>query len=166
MEEHFQNKNQLLEAIQNERRMLEATLAGVDPETFEAPRLDSGWSVKDALAHITAWEQDMLRWLADSLAGNTPDRPAFGLSTEIIDEINADFYKANLEKTSQQVLDEANRSYQAVLDILRQVSEAALFGQHQFDWLEGQAFWPIVAANTCWHYNEHRIDIQTLLSSS
>ena len=75
-------KSQILTAIQAERLALETLLAKIPPAQMTLPDLHEGWSVKDILAHITAWEELMQGWVQISLRGETPDRPAPGESWE------------------------------------------------------------------------------------
>ncbi len=163
MEDKFTNKAQLTERNRSERELLEELLLNLSAEQMTAPELDGGWSVKDTLAHITAWEQEMIGWLQTAQRDETPERPPFGLGDQVVDQINAGFYQANRDKTLEQVMDEFSASYRETMDLVRNAPEADLFDPQRFQWLEGQAFWPIVAANTCWHYEEHRLAIEQWL---
>jgi hypothetical protein len=92
----------------------------------------------------------MIRCLNTSLRGETPNQPPFGLPEDEVDQINADFYQQNKNKPIGQVTDEAQDSYQLILNTMQNVSEIDLFDRQRFNWLSGESFWPIVAANTCW----------------
>jgi hypothetical protein len=164
MDETFTNKAELLNRNRSERELLEEILLNLNAGEMTAPELEGGWSVKDTLAHITAWEQEMIGWLRAAQRGETPERPPFGLGEQVVDQINAGFYQANRDKPLEQVLDESSQSYREALEIVEQAPKADLFDPKRFQWLEGEAFWPIVAANTCWHYEEHRLAIEQWLN--
>src|SRR5690349_12352246 len=51
------NKAQLLQGIGQAHDELERTLALLRSEQMTEPLLEGGWSVKDLMAHLTAWEQ-------------------------------------------------------------------------------------------------------------
>ena len=166
--DEFHNKNELLEKINSERNLLYNSLDRIGRDLSyhfsEKPILHDGWSIKDTIAHITEWELAMIRCLNTSLKGETPNQPPFDLSEEEVNQINADYYQQNKHKPIGQVLDEAQDSYQMILGMMQRVSDDDLFDLRRFDWLEGKPFWPIVAENTCWHYEEHRVIIEKALS--
>ena len=94
-----------------------------------------------------------------------PNQPPFGMHEEVVNQINADYYQQNKHKPIGQVTDESQDSYQLLLDTMQRVSENDLLDPRRFDWLAGKPFWPIVAANTCWHYEEHRVLIENALTN-
>jgi hypothetical protein len=51
-------KTDLLTEIRTQRRHLENNLAGLTPAEMCQPGVCGDWSVKDVLAHLTAWEQN------------------------------------------------------------------------------------------------------------
>lgn len=162
----FSTKQQLIDSVKAERENFDHLIGNINLGLMSSPILDHKWSVKDTLAHITSWEQAMIDWLQVSLQGEVPDRPAFGLSNEVINQINEQYFLENANKTLEQVLDESQTSYRMVLETLQMVTEDDLFNQNRFAWLEGNPFWPIVAANTCWHYAEHGEVLERWLSSA
>ena len=60
--EEKMTKSRLLEEIQIEHQRLQNTLAMVDEEQMLIPGVIDVWTIKDILAHITVWEQRMVRW--------------------------------------------------------------------------------------------------------
>lgn len=165
--EKFHTKNELLEKIIEERKLFYKPLdvIGRDVSIYHSdlPILQDGWSVKDVIAHITEWELAMIRCLNTSLRGDIPNQIPFELSDDEVDQINAAYYQQNKRKPLGQVIDKFQDSYLLILDTVRRASEDDFFDPQRFDWLEGKSFWPIVAANTCWHYQEHRTIIEKAL---
>ena len=49
------------------------------------PGIEGNRSVKDIVAHMTAWEQRMIQWLDESAAGLAPQRPAPGMTWDDLD---------------------------------------------------------------------------------
>jgi hypothetical protein len=62
-------RHELLEALEQVREATEAVLAEMSEELFLAPIEDGDWSAKDILAHITAWEVEMLTNLGKARRG-------------------------------------------------------------------------------------------------
>lgn len=151
-------KSELLEAIRRERTALQETVNRLQAEQLRQPALEDGWSVQDALAHIVSWEQLMLKWVRQLLHGETPDRPAPGEDAADwdIDRLNQELLDANRQQSLEQVLADFARSYEEVLGQVEHLSEDELFRPDYFPWRNDDPLWHMVAANTCWHYPEHR----------
>ena len=85
-------KQELLEAMQSEWQNVLSTLEMLSETQMLETGVEEGWNVKDILAHITAWESRMVRWIDVSLRGDVPDRPAPGEPWDDIDLINQQIY--------------------------------------------------------------------------
>lgn len=152
-------KPHLLEEIHRERAELEAALARISPDRRSHPLQADGWSIKDILAHIVAWEQVMLRWLQASLAGETPADPAPGLTDDDVERLNSAFFRANRDRALVEVEDEFQRSYAEVIEALEAAPEPVLMQPGYFTWTEEWPLATVVATNTSDHYREHREQI-------
>jgi uncharacterized damage-inducible protein DinB len=62
-------RDELIAKLEAARGEVEATLAGLDAAQLQAPGVVGDWSVKDLLAHITAWEVDLLTNLGKARRG-------------------------------------------------------------------------------------------------
>ena len=154
-------KTKLLHLIQTERQMLEEALSDIEQEDMVAPALQGGWSIKDLLAHITTWEQNMISWLGVARKGNEPQLVPPGFSSwDEIDAINQSYYLQNSKKELFEVLNAFNKVYIKALKIVQETSEDDLIDPNRFPWRKGEPIWHMVAANTFWHYEEHRVDIE------
>lgn len=148
-------KAHLLDEIHHQRASLEVVLDRVPPDRQSQPLADDGWSVKDILAHIVAWEQVMMQWWQASQAGETPIDPAPGLSDDDVERLNAAFYQANRQRPLAEVQDEFHRSFAEVMAALEAASEAALVQPGYFAWTGERPFAAYIVANTSDHYREH-----------
>jgi hypothetical protein len=152
--EHF-SKPSLLDQIRTERRKLEETLACLTQAQMLLPGVDGEWSVKDALAHISTWEHWMIRWIGRLLQGEKPDTP----EPWDVERMNAGIYALVKKIPLAKVLEEFRQSYWASLALAKRLSEEQLQSIYADSWPMGP-LWTGVAANTNWHYKEHRTDIQ------
>lgn len=159
------NKTKILELVQSERVSLERILDSLSPEQMMQPGLQGGWSVKDFLAHITDWEQRMIRWIEESLRGDVPQRPEPGMTWDDLDRLNEQVYQANKGKPLNQVLAEFHGSYHQALRAVQVLSQDQLTNPYAFEWRDGAPLWQMVAANTWLHYQEHRDTIENWLSN-
>lgn len=154
------SKEEMLKLIHAEHDKLDQVLTEIGEHRFEMERVEEDWTIKDILAHITTWEQKMINWVEVTLRGEVPDRPAPGMTWDDLDELNLQIYNENKEKPLEAVLDAFKRSYQEALEAVEGLGEDDLFKPDQFPWRKGDPLWHMVAANTWWHYKDHREAIQ------
>jgi hypothetical protein len=155
--EHL-TKHELLDQIRAEHGHLEETLADLTHAQMQLPGVDGDWSVKDALAHISAWERCMIRWVGSLLRN---EEPAIPLPWDV-DRMNAETYTLVKDKPLAEVLEEFRQSYRDSLAFTESRSEEQLQTVHADTWPMG-LLWTGIAANTNWHYKEHHTDIQKWL---
>ncbi len=153
-------KPELLEQIRTERGYLEETLARLTHAQMLLPGVDGEWNVKDALAHISAWERWMILWTNSLLRGEKPDTP----EPWDVEKMNAGTYARVKEIPLAEVLEEFRQSYWDSLALAESLSEEQLQTVYSDTWPMGP-LWTGVAANTNWHYKEHRTDIQKWLET-
>lgn len=164
MEAEIATKEQLLEQIEQEWQMLADLIEPLDAEVMAEPVLANGWSVKDTLAHIMSWEQLLIGWLGDSLAGATPERPF--TSDDWVDRVNERVHSDHLHVPLDEVRDAFTTSHEEVVERVATLTADDLFDPERFPWLQGTPLWRMVAQNTCWHYREHRELIADSLPSA
>lgn len=146
------SKEEILASIQAGRGQLESLLAKVEPEQMLEPVNSNGWTVKDFMAHIAAWEKRMVQWMRSLEAGETYEVPA---SEWDIDRVNQQSYEENLERPLEEVQAEFTQAYEMALMEVENTPEADLMDPQRFPSRNGRPLWIMVAANTWWHYQEH-----------
>ena len=155
------HKSELIKLIHEERRALEKTLARLTHTQMLLPGVDGEWSVKDALAHISAWERCMIDWIGSLMRAETPDIP---LPWDV-DRMNAATFARFKDRPLAEVLEESRDSYHAALALAESLSEEMLQSVYTDTWPMGP-LWLGVAANMNFHYKEHRQDIEKWLSTN
>jgi hypothetical protein len=158
-------KKEIIENITSERTRLERLLEGISPEMMVEPGFEGDWSIKDILAHITEWEQLMVGWTQETLRGETPNRPAPGSTWDDLDQLNERLFQKNKSKGLDEVLTSFYDHYPKMYDLITSLSDEDLMKPDQFEWRNGDPLWHMVAANTWWHYKEHREGIEGWLAS-
>ena len=148
-------RDELLDQIRSERGKLEATLARLTHAQLVIPGVDGDWSVKDALAHISTWERWMIQWTNSLLYGEKPDTP----EPWDVERMNAATFLRVKDIPLADVLEEFRVSYWDSLALAESLSVDQLQTVYSDTWPMGP-LWTGIAANTNWHYKEHRMDIQ------
>jgi hypothetical protein len=155
------SREELLEGILKERKLLEDVLASIDPQDYLEPVFEGDWSIKDMLAHIVAWEQRMITWVGQAAEGILPDMPGNDQEVELL---NSQSYHQDKDLPLDQVLQAFERSYPQALSVAENTPEEVLFTKDLFEARENP-FWITVGANTSWHYKEHREALERHLAS-
>ena len=146
------DKAELLAIIQDGYKQFEALLASLRVEQMTIPGVNGSWSVKDNLAHLTAWHNYQATRQQGVLDGAEPPNPAPGCETE--DEINEYFYQRHKDQPLAEVLADFRASYQHLLDATQALSWETL--NEPFPWHDNNV--PVGAytlGNTVGHYEMH-----------
>jgi len=72
-----------------------------------------------------------------------------------VDEINAWIYQASRDRPLREVLDEYQRSFSAMRDVVSALSERDLTEPGRYDWLEGEALATVITASFGHLHEEH-----------
>ena len=70
------NKQELVDSMELEFRLLKEIIEGHNDEQMTAPGVCHKWSVKDVLAHLVEWERMFFGWYEAGLRGEKPKTPA------------------------------------------------------------------------------------------
>ena len=155
------NVRQFQHTWRKDRAEWDRVLAEVGEEQMLEPGLPGGWSVKDVIAHVNWYEQEMVVLLETrELAGSE----LWGLPA---DERNVPIHEQNKDLTLDEVLVESNRVFERLWELTSQLAdedlmEASRFDQMPDDWEP----WQVIASNTYEHYQEHIPDIRAWLAET
>ena len=150
------SKEEILAKIRSEHELLTTSSEGIATERYLQPGIEGNWTLKDVLAHITAWEQRMIEWLADAKSGEVPPIPQ---TWDEVHALNAESYEKMKNQPLSQIQDKFQRSFVETVLAVESTSPEMLETPNYFEWRDG-ALWPMVAHNTFYHYKEHREAIQ------
>ncbi len=159
------NKQELLERIEAERRRWDTLIATLGSERMVQPGVVGQWSVKDMIAHLSAWQGRPIAWLQAVRDGTRPQPTPWkqGLTEE---EINEWIWQTNRERPLPAVLDESTRTHQELMGLLRSTADEALMPPKRYNWMGERSIVEGIAANTYEHYQEHAAQIRTWLEAT
>jgi len=162
--EEQNNKTQLLNRIQSERAPLETLVTQLTEEQMLQPGVEGKSSIKDMLAHITTWEQHLVRRLAAASRDRVPRvyviEPGDPDDTDAVNEL---IFARNQHLPLDQVLSDFHRSLQDVLQAVTALSEEDLFDPQELAQVFGHSAERIIGSDTFYHYPEHIESIRTWL---
>ncbi|HUS14404.1 MAG TPA: ClbS/DfsB family four-helix bundle protein [Chloroflexia bacterium] len=160
-------KAELLARMHAGRAEWDALLGQVPEERLTEPALADGWSLKDLIAHVSAYEQ----WTADQLraAGRGEREMVIRPQDPPADEPydmnanNARIYAANRDRPLAEVLAESPLAFQALVDAIEALPEDLLTGPDRVAWTRGGSLLDIVPEQSYDHYAQHAADVRAFL---
>ncbi len=156
------NKSELIQHLEEENTKYEALLAQIDPAWFDQPGVAGNWSVKDVVAHLAAWRKRTVARLQAAARGASEPPPFWPADLHTDDEINDWMYKANKDRSVQDVLDDSRRVFQQFLAAINALPETDLNDPKRFPWLQGQS---LTSVDFFSHFHdEHELDLRAWLS--
>ncbi len=153
-----ENKQDLSANSQRERAALDDLLAPLDDQAMLAPARDDGWTAKDLLGHLTAWEQRLLRWIERWRETGDPGRPEVGVTWDGFDSLNERDHAAAKARSIAEVRGEARDSYEAIVTAMQAMNDDELTVRPET--ADGPSWAWIIGANTYRHYQAHRAEME------
>jgi hypothetical protein len=154
-------KVELLRGIREERQRLENSLKDLTDADMVKTTKPGEWSVKDILAHVSAWEDTFIKWYQAGLGGGKVDKPNFR-QAGVLSDMNRQFYEANRSRSLKDVFAGFKDSYQHVLSVVESVPEKDMFTRGKYAWTGSQNLAVYIIANTSEHYPAHLKMIEAL----
>lgn len=154
-----QDKVSLLLRIDESRARFDAALA--ETPDLEAPLHPGGWSARDIVAHVAAWERRLAHDITATLGGETPERPAPGFTWEQMDALNERDVQTSRALPLALVMAESHAAFVETRALVDSLREEQLFVAGPFPWTEADPLSLWVRYDTWEHYDEHLLDIQT-----
>ena len=147
-------KEELLNEAAREYKAFHEALQGLNEAQLSEVWLGT-WSVKDIVAHIAGWHEEMGPALERLARGERPIRE--GVSYDNVDEWNARFASARRATPVADVLLELDKTHEYFL------RAAAAVPVERFQ--PGKTAWKIVDQNTAHNYREHGEQIRAWRTS-
>jgi len=156
-------KAELLDRIGSSRAHLESLLPGLSEEKLSEPFTPEGWSIKDQLVHIAAWERFAIGRLEAAFGGHLLEGRLLLANTDF-DRMNALVFDENKDRPFTEVRQDFDAAHREMLSFLENLGEDSLAGEIPAEWAEGRPVWAMIAGNTFGHYEEHSETIEAWLN--
>lgn len=136
----------IIEKIESRYNEIVRFYRSVPVTNLVEPTLPNGWSVKDMLAHIAAWE-----WRCAFLLDEVHDTDAPLKANPDVDALNRETYEERHEWSWEEVESDFRDAHQTLLKSIRQLPPQRL---------KDTIIQKSIAENTWQHYEEHLRDLQ------
>ena len=155
-------RQEIIAQIEQSYAALEAALATLNAGQMTQPALPGGWSVKDALAHLSVWHRRALDIIEPVQPPRVSAIPPSGIEADQVEALNARFFAEHKDEPLPDVLANFRESYRQVLASTERLADADLMKL-----LAGETrLWEVIAGNTYDHYPEHIEAIQAAFPSA
>jgi uncharacterized damage-inducible protein DinB len=116
------------------------------------------WSIKDVLAHLVAWEAELVTAL--SRLEQHKRQPPRIVEIDDIDDWNDEQYHTNVARSLDVVLDDFHGVHKHLITALESLDDRILDDNRRWPWMEGEPLSYLVFENAIWHEDEHAADIR------
>jgi len=153
---------ELVEQLNSENEEWKTLLAEIGEDRMEEPGVAGAWSIKDVVAHLTAWRRRTVGRL-EAVAQGRPEPPhEWPAELHEDDEINAWFHERDRDKSVRQTLAESRGVFDQLVSAIEKMPEDTLDHPERFPWMQGT---PVSGAAFFAHFHdEHEADMRGWLS--
>jgi uncharacterized damage-inducible protein DinB len=144
---------EILDALDATRERLLTVLEPLPDEALEYPGTIGIWSVKDLLAHLAAWESELVTGLLSLQQGKKPTHLLAAMAQR--DTYNAQRYEENKERDLDRVFADFQDVRMKLESWIEEFNDRALKNPSQYKALNGQPLWQLIKANSFGHEGEH-----------
>ncbi len=161
------DKKQIITMLKDEFNRWEKLLAGIREEQIATPDLAPNLSIKDIVAHLTAWQQISVARMEAARQNREPGYPQWPPeldpeSKDDLDQINAWIYEIHHERSWSDVYREWRERYLRFLELGEAIPEKDLLDAGRYPWLKGYPL-SAVLLGSYEHHEEHLEPLLLLL---
>jgi hypothetical protein len=149
-------KDELLRTIRERREAVERIVSERDEAALIAPTLDEGWSIKDTLVHLAAWERRLLNATAAAERGEDDVWPEPGATIYDTHRLNDRDFAANRDRRLSDVLAESRQTSADFIAWAETFSDEQIAGE--LPYTPGLSLESIIRAQSDIHY-QHHLDV-------
>ena len=137
-------KQQVIEQLQAARAALLTAIDGLSDDVMLRPGVVGMWSIKDILAHLSAWESELVTALAQ--LDNSASIPGI-VRIDDIDEWNDEQYRVNVRRSMEAVRTDFLGVHKHLLIAIGELNDNLLDNPRKFGWMEGEPLSYLIAEN-------------------
>jgi hypothetical protein len=157
------DKIKMLDLMRVEYDFWERSIAVLTPVQMTTPNVQGPWSIKDTMAHMTAWMQRLLDWFESAERGETPIMPEAGATWAETDAINLRQYEADKELELGVVLENFRNTFQKVYRMVERLDADQLYTN--WKGLFRDPAYEYIIDNMHLHFEEHIVPVREWIAA-
>jgi hypothetical protein len=152
-------KEHILAALREQFDRWEQLLMSLSEEQINTPHFELGWSIKDVIAHLWAWQEISRARTEAAVIDRAPAYPKWIVSIgedweEKADRVNALTFENNHNRQWSEVHENWRAGFLQFLELGGELSEKNLLDADRYPWLKGYSLAFILVASYD-HHQEH-----------
>jgi len=164
------SKTELLERTRAGREEWEALLAQIPDSVRTEPALAGGWSVKDLIAHVAAFENWTAAQIRAANEGRAPtDKELYGVEEVTVDpegwdldRQNAAIYAQYKETPLAEVMTFSSQAFADLVAAVEGVAEEDFARTGAQSWTGGSTLLEVIPGQCYAHYEQHADDLRSI----
>lgn len=164
------SKSELLERMWAGREEWDALIAQIPESARTEPALAGGWSVKDLIAHVTAFENWTAAQIRAANEGRAPtDRELYGVEEVTLDpegwdldRENAAIYARYKEMPLAEVMTFSRQAFADLMAAVEAVSDEDITRTGAQAWTEDSTLLQIIPGQCYAHYEQHADELRSI----
>lgn len=150
-------KQNIIAAYERARNKFLRAIEGLSEDEMLTPGAVGYWSVKDVLAHLTAWESELITGLVH-VENKKKGAPSVA-TIEDIDEWNEEQYHISAARDLDMIVEDFHGVAKYLAEAINVLDDKTLDDNRVFPWMEGEPLSYLIYENAIWHEEEHAEDI-------
>lgn len=151
-------KDDVVDALEDSHEQFLDALEGLSDEQMQEPGVVGGWSVKDLVSHLSAWEAELVKLLWQVQQGQRPSSAQF--SSTPVDELNALWHEETAGRDLERALADFHAVRKQTIRRVESFSDRDLNDPQRYAWAKGQPLYKIIGDDSFEHEAEHVQQIQ------
>jgi len=153
------NRSELIAQLRSQRQVWNLLLLEAGEDRMQEPLPGGDWTLKDIVAHVSAYEDWLAAWLEASRRGELPGQSVTTMPDQ--DARNAIIHRQNRIRLVEDVLAEAGWVFDRLVKAIFALPDAELDNPALTAWYVGPYWdettpvWRAVAGDSFEHYQEH-----------
>ena len=164
------SKHELLERMREGREVWDGLIAQVPESAITEPALPGGWSVKDLMAHVAAYEN----WTAAQIRAASEGREPTNLELYGMEDVSEDPEGWDLDRLNATIYDRyvatpiidvrrlAERAFAELVAAVQAVSDQDIAAPDAQAWTGGETLLQLVPGQSYAHYEHHLDDLRSI----
>lgn len=161
------DKTQFLAVLVSERGKIERIIDAVGMHRMDEGGVSGSYSTRDAIAHLTAYEQALVTWLKEAKGGRVYVDPV--LDQADLDARNAIVHAASKDQGANEIVTSFRTTWAQLEECVRLLTDDELTNAEVTAWFVAprwqrkQALWKCIANDSYEHHHQHIRDIERWL---
>jgi hypothetical protein len=152
------NASEILDKLDENRERLLMAIEPLPDEALLEPGVMDDWSIADTLAHLAAWESEMVTGLMRIKQGKTPAKMIEAFAN--VDGYNAERYAENKGRDLERIFDDLQGVRVQLEQWLEEFNDRELNNPDRYKWSQGLTLAHIIQENSFGHDAEHLSQIE------